>query len=103
MGPQVGPSWAEVGALLAEVDPKSGQCCGHVGSKLHLGDFGPTGELCNLPKPRALFGALLPPEAAPVWQICPYHSLLSYHASAPSARADLNIQYVMYKQRFVLK
>ena len=25
----IGPSWAEVEALLAEVDPKSGQCCGH--------------------------------------------------------------------------
>ena len=24
----IGPSWAEVGALLAEVGPKSGQCCG---------------------------------------------------------------------------
>ena len=28
------PSWAEVGvSLLAEIDPMSGQCCGHVGSK----------------------------------------------------------------------
>ena len=26
-------SWADVGALQAEVDPKSGQCCSHVGSK----------------------------------------------------------------------
>ena len=29
-----------------------------------------------------------PAEAVPVWQICPYHSLLTYHASAPSVRAD---------------
>ena len=28
-------------------------------------------------------------EAVPVWQICPYPSLLNYHTSAPLVRADL--------------
>ena len=36
LGPKlgVGGKWVQVGPkLLAEVDPKSGQCCGHIGSK----------------------------------------------------------------------
>ena len=48
---------------LVKVNPKSGQRCGHVGSKrsiwieaVHLNDFGPICKRRKLPQSRALFG-----------------------------------------------
>ena len=94
----VGAKWAQVGALLAKVDPKSGQCCGHVGSERCIWPM--LGRYAKCANYRALLaacpGRTWPPRS---WsrtsltdcQICPYHPLLNYHASAASARADFCI------------
>ena len=66
LGPSWGPSWAEVGALLAEVDPKLGQCCGHAGGQ--SANSGPAGRGMEVYRSDRSVGFL---------------PLPSYHASAP--------------------
>ena len=64
--------------------------------RTHSDDVAPICQMRKLPQQgndfwRPVPGEHAPPppsEAVPVWQICPYHSLLNYHASTPSARAD---------------
>ena len=64
---RVGPGWAQVGALLANVDPKLSRCCGHVGRNGASGRCWT--DLQN-----------------DVARLCP--SLLNYHASASLVWAD---------------
>jgi len=82
VGPKLEPmgrSWAEVGALLAEVDPKSGQCCGHVGSERCIwAMLGRSTKRANY-QSRALFGTgrtwPSPAEAVPDCQSGPFVAL----------------------------
>ena len=92
---QVGPSWAEVGALLAEADPKLGQLGPCRIETVHVDEIGPIYKICKLPESCALFGGLskMAPstlaEAVLDWQIRhSWHPPLNYHASAPLVRAD---------------
>ena len=91
-------SWAEVGALLAEVDPKSGQCCGHVGSKRRIWTMlGRSAKRANYHR-RVHFSwrpalSKMPHPQLKLYQsdrsVRLYPSLLNYHALAPPVRAGL--------------
>ena len=54
----MGPSWAEVGALLAEADPKLGQLGPCRIETVHVDEIGPIYKICKLPESCALFGGL---------------------------------------------
>ena len=64
----IGPSWAEVGPLLPKVDPKSGQCCGHVGSKRSIwAILGRSAKCANYQSPALFDGLLRSKVPAPRW------------------------------------
>ena len=90
----IGPSWAEVGPLLPKVDPKSGQCCGHVGSKRSIwAILGRFAKCVHYHSPVRFLAACFVRKCP---QLKLYqsdrsvrsHLRINYHASAPSVLAD---------------
>ena len=89
---QVGPSWAEVGALLAEVDPKEPMWRPGRIETVHLAEC--WADLQNAQSTTA-GNRLLANKGPPQLKLYQSdrsvrsHPLLNYHALAPSVRADL--------------
>ena len=107
---QVAPSWSQVGPKLERTGSKLGRSWGLAGRSwpqvrsmlrtcwietAHLDDFGPICKMCKLPKRGTAFWRLARANMPPQMRL--YQSersvrllpLLSYHASASSAPADL--------------
>ena len=94
---QVGPSWAEVGALLAEVDPKEPMWRPGRIETVHLAECWADLQNAQIPQRGTDFWRTRAPPQLKLYQSdrsVRSHPLLNYHASALSVRADLYLHAI---------